>query len=112
MSRYLLACGVWIALVLPGPAAEVRDPYSWLEEVTGEKALAWVKERNADSARQLTHGKAFAALNERLLKVLDSDKRIPFVSKRGEQLYSFWQDAEHKRGLWRRTTVHEYKKAN
>jgi prolyl oligopeptidase len=98
-------------LALPAGAGEGTDPNLWLEEVTGEKALAWVKERNAQSTGELTEGEAFAALKDRLLKILDSDDRIPFVNKAGEHWYNFWRDAKHPRGVWRRTTLDEYRKA-
>ena len=37
------------AILLPAAAglADDTDPYLWLEEVEGEKALEWVKERSA-----------------------------------------------------------------
>ena len=60
------------------------DPYLWLEEVTGEKALKWVKEANAESIAELTKTPEFKALNERLLKILDSKERIPYIAKRGD----------------------------
>jgi prolyl oligopeptidase len=53
----------------------------------------------------------FKALNERFLKILDSRDRIPGVSKIGDRYYNFWRDAEHPRGVWRRTTLEEYRKA-
>ena len=33
------------------------------------------------------------------------------VAKLGPHYYNFWKDAQHKRGLWRRTTLDEYRKA-
>jgi prolyl oligopeptidase len=101
-----------IAAPHPALAGEEKDPYLWLEEVTGEKALAWVKERNAESTGELTKREGFTKLDERLLKILDSEEKIPFVAKRGEFYYNFWRDAKNKRGLWRRTSLAEYKKAN
>jgi prolyl oligopeptidase len=89
---------------------EPNDPFRWLEEVSSDKTLAWVKERNAACTAELTKGPEFAALNERLLKNLDSKDRIPSISKDGEWYYNFWRDDEHKRGLWRRTTLDEYRK--
>src|SRR5262249_39841440 len=91
-------------------ADEPEDRYRWLEDVTGEKALNWVKERNAVSTGELTKGPEFAALDERLLKILDSKDRIPAVAKHGPWYYNFWRDDKHKRGLWRRTTLDEYRK--
>lgn len=94
----------------PASAEDADDAYLWLEEVTGEKPLAWVKERNAESVAELTGSPQFRGLEARLLEILDSDARIPFVSKGGKYFYNFWRDAKHKKGLWRRTTLEEYHK--
>jgi prolyl oligopeptidase len=94
----------------PAVAPEPPDEHRWLEEVLGERPLAWVRERNAGTAAALApHG--LAALEARLLAILDSDARIPRVTRRGRWLYNFWQDARNPRGLWRRTTLDEYRKA-
>ena len=87
-----------------------EDPYLWLEDVTGEKALDWVRQQNAVSTRELEAAKNFDTLRQRLLSILDSKERIPFVTKHGELLYNFWRDGKNVRGLWRRTTLSEYKK--
>jgi prolyl oligopeptidase len=42
--------------------------------------------------------------------VYDSDERIPAISKLGAYVYNFWRDKNHERGIWRRTTLQEYKK--
>lgn len=96
------------ALASP-PGGADDDPYLWLEEVTGERALAWVHARNAD-ARAVLESDDQRALQTRLRAIYDSDARLPFVSKRGEHFYNFWQDAAHPRGVVRRTTLDEYKK--
>ena len=92
---------------LPIPTA---DPFQWLEDVTGERALAWVRERNATSQLVLAEDPAFRATYERILAILDSTTRIPYVGKCGAYFYNFWQDAQNPRGLWRRTTLEEYRK--
>ena len=86
------------------------DPYLWLEDVQGERALAWVRERNAQSRHALEAWPDFGVTRTRIREVLDSRERIPAVVRRGPWLYNFWQDAEHPRGLWRRTTLAEYRK--
>ncbi len=68
------------------------DPFLWLEDVTGDKAIEWVKARNAKSQAKLESDPKFNALREDLLAILDSDARIPFVSKKGEYYYNFWRD--------------------
>jgi len=94
----------------PAPAASQEDPHLWLEDVTGEKALEWVKARNAESAKEL-QGESFQRLKADLLKIYDSKERIPYISKQGAFYYNLWQDAKNPRGLWRRTTLEEYRKA-
>ena len=87
-----------------------EDPYRWLEDVTGTEALDWVRERNAESLGGLSGSTRFTSLRTEIREVLDADDRIPFVRRRGEYLYNFWQDAAHPRGLWRRTTLEEYRR--
>jgi len=88
------------------------DPYLWLEEIAGERALAWVREQNAATMGELGASADFEALRQRLLAIFDSKERIPSVYKHGAYCYNFWRDAVHVRGLWRRTTFDEYKKAD
>ncbi|MFD9106149.1 prolyl oligopeptidase family protein [Streptomyces virginiae] len=85
------------------------DPYLWLEDVSGETALSWVRERNAETVEALTGDPGFKVLEQEMREVLDDDGRIPYVFRRGRHLYNFWQDADHVRGLWRRTTLEEYR---
>lgn len=85
------------------------DPYLWLEEVTGTEALDWVRERNAATLASLAESPGFTSLRDEIRQVLDSRERIPYVSRRGGQVYNFWQDEANPRGL-RRTTPEEYRK--
>lgn len=89
----------------------VEDPYLWLEEVQGLAALAWVRERNAATQKVLQAQPDFEAIRAQLLAILDSKDRIPGTVRRGDWLYNFWQDALQPRGVWRRTTLSEYRKA-
>jgi prolyl oligopeptidase len=91
-------------------SADVDDPNLWLEDVTGEKALAWVREQNAVSTRELESQPEFEKTRQRVLAILNSKERIPFVTKHGKYVYNFWRDAKNVRGLWRRTTLDDYKK--
>jgi prolyl oligopeptidase len=100
-----------VALGTPSMADTADDDsYLWLEDVQGDRALAWVRERNAQSRHVLEAWPDFGATRTRIREVLDSRERIPAVVRRGPWLYNFWQDAEHPRGLWRRTTLAEYRK--
>jgi prolyl oligopeptidase len=92
--------------------AEPVDPHLWLEEVGGEKPLDWVRARNAESVAALAETDAFNRLEPRILSILDSKDRIPMVSKIGDRFYNFWRDGKNPKGLWRRTTLDEYRKAD
>ncbi|MFO0908861.1 MAG: prolyl oligopeptidase family serine peptidase [Isosphaeraceae bacterium] len=118
-SRFSHRLGVWIGglmMIVAGTAFaqadEPDDPFAWLEEVAGEKPLSWVKERNSESVGTLTRDNAFHEMESRILQILDSKDRIPGIAKHGEFYYNFWRDAQNPRGLWRRTTLDEYRKPN
>ncbi len=100
-----------IALLSLSAVAQ-EDPYLWLEDVTGQKPLEWVKAQNARSTPLIEATPGFAPMQARMLDILTSRERIPEVVKRGEYLYNFWKDASYPRGLLRRTTLDEYRKAS
>ncbi len=96
----------------PAPAAATADdPYLWLEDTHGERAMDWVKAQNAITEKQFAATADFDRTRGEILEVLDSDARIPYPNRMGEYLYNFWQDKAHPRGIWRRTTLAEYRKA-
>jgi prolyl oligopeptidase len=95
---------------MTAPITADTDPHLWLEDVSGERALAWVRERNAATETALMARPGFAAREQAIREVLDSRDRIPAVTRIGGQLYNLWIDAANPRGLWRRTTLEEYRK--
>ena len=84
------------------------DPYLWLEDIDGDAALAWVRERNETTTAEFSDQR-FEQMRTDALAILDTDTRIPYVRRRGEYLYNFWRDAANPRGLWRRTTLASYR---
>ncbi len=96
----------------PGAVADPADPWLWLEEVHDERALAWVRERNAETQAALQGRPDYAPAQAQMLDVLDASDRIPAVTRRGAWLYNLWQDAANPRGLWRRTTLAEFRLAH
>ena len=87
------------------------DPYLWLEEIDGTSALDFVRAENARTLESLAASEDFARIRTEVREVLDSPQRIAVVEDWSGQLYNFWQDRDHPRGLWRRTSWTEYKKA-
>ncbi|AVQ00007.1 S9 family peptidase [Ahniella affigens] len=86
------------------------DPNLWLEDVTGDRALDWVRAQNATTVKALAESDSFKKTEARIRAILDSDARIPDVGKMGPHYYNFWRDASHPRGIWRRTSLAEYRK--
>jgi len=89
----------------------LNDEYSWLEEVSGERALSWVQQQNELTHAKIAQSPIFDQIQNGILEVLNSSYKIPEVQKIGTYYYNFWRDAEHKCGIWRRTTLNEYRKA-
>ncbi len=90
-------------------AAE-EDPYLWLEEVENEKALEWAKTKSVADTAVLEAVPEYAEIYARLVEIYNSRDRIPDPGIRGAWVYNFWQDADHVRGIWRRTFLDEFVK--
>ncbi len=88
-----------------------NDPYVWLEDVHGEKPLAWVKEHNAASLGPLKSDPRYQKNYDSILEVLDATDRIPMGSLSHGFVYNFWQDPANPKGLWRRATIADYQTA-
>jgi prolyl oligopeptidase len=103
-----LALTIILLLMATVCVAVDKDPYLWLEEVEGKKALEWVKERSASDTAELEGVSEFAPIHEQLLAIFNSSDRIPYPRIRGAWIYNFWQDKDHVRGIWRRTFLDQY----
>ena len=116
LIRLAMVMGIGVAVGMNGNISLAddsnTDSHQWLEDVEGEEALNWVRSQNAVSKQQLETDPQFESLRQDILAILDSDARIPSVSKRGDYYYNFWRDKNNPRGLWRRTTLDEYRKAD
>jgi prolyl oligopeptidase len=100
---------------VPAAATEIPqaadDPYLWLEEIDTAAVRAWIEARNRETMAALGDAQ-FEADRKAVLDILDAADRIPGIRARGALLYNFWQDAEHRKGLWRRTTLSSYRGDN
>lgn len=88
------------------------DPYIWLEDTHGAKPLAWVKDQNAKSLPGLKSDARYQPHYDFVLAALDAKDRIPYGGLDHNHVYNYWQDASHPKGVWRRTTIAEYQKAD
>jgi prolyl oligopeptidase len=97
--------------VQPTENVAVDDPYLWLEEIESAQVRAWVEARNKETVSALCDSQ-FEKDRAAILGILDAADRIPWIQQRGLHVYNFWQDAEHRKGLWRRTTLASYRTEN
>ena len=84
------------------------DPYLWLEDVSGKRSLDWVRDQNARSLKVLEGDPRYAGLHAEALALAEAKDRIPHPEFVGGEVYNFWQDADHVRGVWRATSVADY----
>lgn len=86
------------------------DPYIWLEEVDNQKALEWAKSRSDKDTAVLEAVPEYGEIHAELLEIYNSQERIPTPAIRDDWVYNFWRDADHVRGIWRRTSFTEFTK--
>jgi prolyl oligopeptidase len=114
LQTTLMTTAALISAMLAIPAhaqqstTEQPDNYTWLEDIHGEKPMAWVKAENARTAAVLEKDTHFAPLQADALQVLESPERLPDPEFRNGAVYNTWRDAEHVRGIVRRTTLKDY----
>jgi prolyl oligopeptidase len=114
-SLIVLAC---CAAFLPAPAsaqqskADTTDPYLWLEEMHGSRAMAWVNAENAKTTAVLEKDPRWEGIYKAALTMAQAQDRLPYVSYIGGELYNFWRDSVHVRGIWRKTSLASYRSAS
>jgi len=89
-------------------ATESADPYLWLEDVLGEKALDWVRAENARTLSVLQSDPRFEAVEARALGIYNATDKIVYADRLGDQMHDFWRDENNVRGVWRKTSVEAY----
>jgi prolyl oligopeptidase len=109
-TRFSVALALAIAATAAAQGGD--DPFQWLEDVQGEKALSWVREHNAKSTALLEARPEYKPIYAKTLEILDSKEKIPSPELLGETVYNFWRDEAHERGVWRRTSLASYRSAS
>ena len=95
------------ALALAG----TTDPFLWLEQRHGARALAWVKQQDARTLAILESDPHYAKFYADAFAIASSKDRIPMPELQAGRVYNFWQDTAHERGVWRSTTIRSYETA-
>ena len=108
-SAMVLASAAAAAGADSGAARE--DPFVWLERVDGERAMAWVRAEDAKTAAVLEEDARYSGLFEEALEIAEAKDRIPEPRLISGRILNRWQDADHVRGIWRRTSLADYQKS-
>jgi prolyl oligopeptidase len=93
-------------------AVKAADEFLWLEEINGDKAMAWVKAENEKTKAVLESDPRYPVFRQEALDILTAQDRIPTPRFRSGGIDNFWQDQTNVHGLWRRTTLTSYRSAN
>jgi len=96
----------------PAFAAAQTDPYLWLENVNSSRSMDWVHAQDAVSLKRLEADILYKPFYKTALKLDQAEDRIPTPAVIGGQVYNLWQDATHVQGIWRRTTLADYRSAS
>lgn len=110
--RQLLAAAALVTLsacaTTPAPetATAAADPYLWLEDIHGDRALAQVKDWNARTEAALTADASYERDRAEARAILDDESQIAEPGQVfGDQATNLWRDAAHPRGLWRQASL-------
>lgn len=114
-SLLLIACcGVFLPSVATtqNTKADTTDPFLWLEDVHGARAMKWVNAENAKTTAILEKDPRYEGIYKAALAMAQAEDRLPYVSYIGGELYNFWEDSAHVRGIWRKTSLASYRTAS
>jgi prolyl oligopeptidase len=112
VRRILIALAAASLSVMAHAQTPPADPYIWLEDANGARAMDWVKAENTKTTGVLEKDPHFAGLYADALTIAQAKDRIPGPELVGDQVYNFWRDQTHVRGIWRKTSKADYANAD
>ncbi|MBL0914377.1 MAG: S9 family peptidase [Sphingopyxis sp.] len=106
LAALALTCSIAAVAVA---AQDAKDPYLWLEDTEGKKALDWVKKENADTDKLIVGRPGFEGDRQRAKAILDDDRQIAEPGEvMGDVITNLWRDAKNPRGVWRQSPLDAY----
>lgn len=88
---------------------KAADPFLWLEDVWGERAIGWVKQQNARTEAVFRADPRYEPFRREALSILTAQDRTPTPAFRAGGIDNFWQDATRLRGVWRHASLASYR---
>ena len=110
VARWALAAALAFApTTIAAQDTDADDPYIWLEEIQGERALAKVDQWNADTEAVLTDQPEYPLAKAWAKQILDDTRQIALPDAiQGDMVTNLWRDADNPRGLWRIASLESY----
>lgn len=96
----------------PAPAPADDDPFVWLEDWTGPRAMQWVEAENKATVATLQGDPRYAGYYRDALAIASAKDRIAMPMLIHGRIYNFWRDADHPQGVWRYTSEADYASAS
>ena len=90
-------------------SAPASDPFRWLEDVHSDQSMDWVRAENANTLAVLEAQTEYPQLYANAVSIAEAEGRLPTPRFIAGEIYNFWQDAAHRRGIWRRTSLADYR---
>jgi prolyl oligopeptidase len=105
---FILLAAVALPAMVQGQTPDPADPYIWLEEVSSPRSMAWVEHHNEITTNRLEADPRYARNYAEALEIAGAKDRIPQPEFLHGEIFNFWQDPEHLRGIWRKTSLADY----
>jgi len=84
----------------------------YLVEIESDKVNGFVDPENKKTLDFFNQDARFQKTQADILQILSAQDKLPQVYFIGDDLYSFWQDQKHIRGIFRKTTVKSFNSGN
>ncbi|WP_434404078.1 prolyl oligopeptidase family serine peptidase [Sphingobium sp. DN12] len=113
MKRFLTMVSAALLTGAAAPApAPADDPFVWLEDWTGPRAMQWVEAENKATVATLQGDPRYAGYFKDALAIASAKDRIAMPMLIHGRIYNFWRDADHPQGVWRYTSEADYAAAS
>jgi len=106
--RTLFAVALLLAPAAISAQTGIDDPYVWLEDKDGARAMVWVEGENAKSLPRLQKDPRYERFYQDALRIASAQDRIPAPTQANGRILNFWRDTAHPHGIWRATSLASY----